>query len=57
MVAPLPVPAEVLVRDNWWMLGISAALLPLMWTGMRINRFEGLALLGSYATYLTLLLT
>ena len=41
LIHPLPVPAEILLRDNWWMLGASFLLLPLMKTGMRVNRLEG----------------
>jgi cation:H+ antiporter len=38
--------------DLWVMLGVSAALLPLLWTGFRITRWEGLALLAAYGGYL-----
>jgi hypothetical protein len=33
----LPVPAEILARDNWRMLGVALLLFPLMKTGMRVN--------------------
>ena len=39
------------------MLGVTLLLFPLMFTGLRINRWEGALLLGVYATYLALLLT
>lgn len=56
LIHPLPVPAEVLLRDNKWMLAASLVLFPLMKTGMRINRLEGAVLLGGYATYLAILI-
>jgi cation:H+ antiporter len=34
------------------MIGIYALLLPLMWTGFKVARWEGLVLLGCYAAYL-----
>ena len=55
LVQPLAVPDVIMDRDVWWMLGASALLFPLMWTGMRINRFEGALLLGGFATYMMLL--
>lgn len=51
LIQPLPVPAAILERDNWWMLGVSALLFPLMWSGMRINRAEGGVLLAAYLAY------
>jgi cation:H+ antiporter len=56
LVAPLPVDAAIVSSDNWWMLGITLLLFPLMFTGLRINRWEGALLLAAYGTYLTLLL-
>lgn len=38
--------------DLWVMLGISTALLPLLWTGRRIARWEGVILLAAYGGYL-----
>lgn len=38
--------------DLWVMLGISTVLLPLLFTGRRIARWEGLILLASYGGYL-----
>lgn len=57
LVKPLPVHASILGSDGWWMLGITVLLFPLMFTRMRIDRWEGLGLLAVYAGYLTLLLT
>lgn len=57
LVHPLPVPAEIIARDGWWMLGLSLLLFPLMRTGMRVTRAEGALLLAVFSTYLALLLT
>ncbi len=56
LIQPLPVPAEVISRDNWWMLGASLLMFPLMKSGMRITRLEGALLLGGFCVYMTLLL-
>lgn len=56
LIQPLSVPAEILLRDNWWMIGASLLLFPLMKTGMRINRAEGGVLLLGFAGYMALLL-
>ncbi len=55
LVHPLPVPAEIPARDDWWMLAFSALLLPLMRSGMRVNRAEGVLLLLAFAAYWTVL--
>lgn len=55
LVLPLPVPAEILARDNWWMLGASLLLFPLMKTGMRVNRVEGGLLFAGFVTYVVML--
>lgn len=55
VIHPLEVPAEILVRDNWWMIGVSVLLLPLMATGLRINRGEGALLFAVFGAYLTML--
>ncbi len=57
MVAPLPVPPEMVSRDIWWMLGLSVLLFPLMRSSMRVTRVEGAVLLGIYFAYLATLLT
>lgn len=56
IVCPLPVAAGIIASDNWWMLGITVLLFPIMFTRRRINRWEGGLLLGTYIGYLTLLL-
>ena len=50
LVLPVPVNAATLELDNWVMLGATLLLLPLMWTGFRIERWEGgLLLAGAVA--------
>ena len=55
LVRPLPVPTEIIARDNWWMLGASLLLFPLMKTDMRVNRIEGAVLFGGFILYIVLL--
>ncbi len=56
LIHPISVPAEITARDNWWMLGASLLLFPLMKSGMRINRIEGGILLIGFVSYMTLLI-
>ncbi|MBL8795437.1 MAG: calcium/sodium antiporter [Planctomycetia bacterium] len=56
LVAPLPIAPEIIASDNWWLLGVTLLLFPLLFTGLRISRWEGVLLLAVYGTYLTLLL-
>ncbi|MCK6503367.1 calcium/sodium antiporter [Myxococcota bacterium] len=56
LVHPLPVPTEILERDNWWMLAASLLLFPLMWTGMRLSRGEGGLLFALFLTWMGMLL-
>jgi cation:H+ antiporter len=56
LVQPLPVPAEIIARDSWWMIGACLLLFPLMKSGMRINRLEGAALFMGFCTYTALLI-
>jgi cation:H+ antiporter len=56
LITPVPVASEIRSGDNWWMVGVTLLLFPLMFTGLRIQRLEGLLLLGVYVIYLTLLL-
>lgn len=56
LILPLPVPDEIITRDDWWMLGISFLLFPLMRSGMRISRLEGTVLLACFVGYLFVLL-
>ena len=54
LIHPLDVTEVVIHRDIWWMIGATALLLPLMWSGMRVNRLEGTLLFGGYITYVVL---
>ena len=56
LMSPLPVSAELIHSDCWWMLGLTAFLFPLMYSGKRLTRGEGMLLLGAYAVYLSLLI-
>jgi cation:H+ antiporter len=55
LVRPVPVPLVILQRDHWWMIGASLLLFPVIISGYRVSRMEGLLLLGGLCTYLTLL--
>jgi cation:H+ antiporter len=54
MVRTVPVPPAAVV-DTWIMLGFSAAMLPLMWVGRRVSRWDGVILLLGFTAYLTYL--
>jgi cation:H+ antiporter len=56
-IAPLPVQAGLIASDCWWMLGVTLLLFPIMFTGMRVSRWEGGVLLAVYIVYLGLLLS
>lgn len=51
MIAPGEVPVEIASFDNLVMIGASLLLFAFAWTGLRIARWEGVALLGGYAAY------
>lgn len=48
---PLP-GAGISTLDLWAMLIATLLLIPIIWTGMRIQRWEGVGLLAGYAVYL-----
>jgi cation:H+ antiporter len=54
LVTPLAVPARILTRDLWWMIGLAALLLPMLWRP-RLRRVQGLVLLAVFVAYLGLL--
>lgn len=56
LVEPLDVAERVLDADIFWMLGISALLLPFMLGGGKINRFEGGVLVSAYLAYIYFIL-
>ena len=51
LMAPGPVPMEIVCFDNLVMIGVSIALVVFAGTGLRINRWEGAALLAGYGAY------
>jgi cation:H+ antiporter len=53
---PLPVQRALVTNDCWWMLGVTLILFPVMASGMRVSRREGLVLLIMYAAYLFFIL-
>ena len=53
---PLKVHPSIAGVDNWWMLGMTLLLFPLMYTGRSIRRGEGALLLAAYTTYVAMLL-
>lgn len=55
LIQPLTVPAEIIARDDWWMIGLSALLFPLMKSHMRVDRWEGAVLFALFAGYLAML--
>ena len=57
LFSPLPVEATLISFDGWWMLGLTLLLFPLMYTKLRIDRWEGGVLLVGYLSYLGLVLT
>ncbi|MCB4822729.1 calcium/sodium antiporter [Roseicella sp. GB24] len=52
LIAPTPVPAEILALDIWVMLGASLLLLLVARTGWRVGRREGVLLFAGYLGYL-----
>jgi len=56
LVHPTPVSRALLNNDMVWMMLSAFALFPVMRTGMRVSRVEGVALLAFYVAYVVLLL-
>ncbi|MGQ0673459.1 MAG: calcium/sodium antiporter [Hyphomicrobium sp.] len=52
---PTPIPAEIAGFDNLVMVAASLAMLVFAWTGLRIGRLEGAALLAGYVAYIFVL--
>ncbi|WP_127142890.1 calcium/sodium antiporter [Pelagibacterium montanilacus] len=51
LIAPIPVPPEIIRLDIWVMLGATAALLAFAYTGKKIVRWEAGAFLLAYVGY------
>lgn len=56
LIRPIQVPEAIVRGDNLWMIGLTLLLFPVMLTGRRIGRPEGLGLLAAYGLYLAVLL-
>lgn len=57
IVTPLVFEPKILSFDLWALIVVTALLIPLMLTGRRISRTEGVALLVLYALYITIQFT
>lgn len=55
LIRPQPVGAQLLWLDTPLMIALSVACLPIMFTGRRISRAEGVLFLAAYAAYLVAL--
>jgi len=56
LVQPTQVSSALVNIDMWWMMAFTVAVLPMMYTGMRIVRAEGVLLLAGYGVYLWLII-
>ncbi len=56
LFSPLPVHESIVRVDNLWMMGTTLVLFPLMFTRLRIDRWEGAILLSGYIAYTATLL-
>jgi cation:H+ antiporter len=52
LIAPVSIPRAMIDGDNWWLLGVTILMFPLIFTGRRVSRREGALLLTTYAAYL-----
>lgn len=50
MVAPITAP-DIRHFDLWMMVAFAAALVPMLWTGLRVSRAEGATLFAAYCGY------
>jgi hypothetical protein len=41
VIAPLPIASEIAASDNWWMLGVTVLLFPLMYASLGISTLPG----------------
>lgn len=56
VVAPLPVPQQMIQLDLWVMLASSLLLAPFLFRGIPITRMAGIGMLAAYAGYVWVLL-
>lgn len=57
MVTPISVEQSVLDFDMYWVVGIALAMLPILFIGKKIGRIKGVLLLGTYVSYILLVLS
>ncbi|HEY7445614.1 MAG TPA: calcium/sodium antiporter [Vicinamibacterales bacterium] len=56
LISPLSVAPSIVRSDMWWMIGTTLFLLPLLHSGARISRIEGIVLTVAYGLYVGMLL-
>ncbi len=56
LIDPLPANPVSVATDDWWMIGVSALLFPLMISNYRISRVEGGILLATFGLYIASIL-
>ncbi|HYD52242.1 MAG TPA: calcium/sodium antiporter [Gemmatimonadaceae bacterium] len=56
LASPIRVSPEIVRTDMWWMIGTAVLLLPLLRSGLRVTRVEGLLLTAAYGVYIGTLL-
>nr|WP_307535723.1 hypothetical protein [Paracoccus sp. PAMC 22219] len=56
IIAPLPIPPEMMRLDLWVMLGASLLLFPFLFRGISLTRPVGAVFLAGYAAYAWVLL-
>lgn len=52
----LPIPAEIMSRDIWWLIGLTAIMFPMLITGRKVARIEGVLLAGGFVAYTVFLI-
>lgn len=57
MISPISVAAEIMDDDIYWMLATSFIILPLGIIKLRLSRWQGFILLGSYIVFMYVVLT
>lgn len=56
LVQPISISPSMAGSDLWWMLGTSLLMFPILWHGMKVERWEGAVLIVAYLLYLGTLL-
>lgn len=55
-ISPIPVSEGFLNQDFYWMLGLTIVLFPILKSGDRVSRIEGMFLFVAYFTYIFIIL-